>query len=112
MVVFAYMLDTARVNSSTIYALNKRLDPIKQKSFEYGFDVVMGLVKPHIALRNHASLSTTIKYKIKLITGNDDQNCQPAAENNGPAFGEIRKRCTLCQKRYFRNELFSKEERV
>ena len=98
MVVFAYMLDTARVNSSTIYALNKRLDPIKQKSFEYGFDVVMGLVKPHIALRNHASLSTTIKYKIKLITGNDDQNCQPAAENNGPAFGEIRKRCTLCQK--------------
>ena len=34
LVMFAYMLDTARVNSSTIFALNQGKDLIKGKSFE------------------------------------------------------------------------------
>ena len=32
--MFAYMLDTARVKSSTIFGLNQGKDPIKGKSFE------------------------------------------------------------------------------
>ena len=35
LVMFAYMLDTARVNSLTIFALNQGKDPIKKKSFKY-----------------------------------------------------------------------------
>ena len=34
LVMFAYMLDTARVNSSTIFALNQGKDLINGKSFE------------------------------------------------------------------------------
>ena len=96
MVVFSYMLDTARVNSSTIYALNTNVSPLKQKSFDYGFDLVMQLVKPHIAQRNQTSLSTVIKQKIALIMGPNAGNDQLDTDD-GPAFGESRRRCTLCQ---------------
>jgi len=46
------MLDTARVNSSTIFALNQGKDPIKEKSFEYTYHLVMELVKLTIEMRN------------------------------------------------------------
>ena len=97
MVALAYMIDTARVNSSTIYALNKNIDPVKEKSFEYGFELVMQLVKPHIARRNQTCLPMVAKQKIRLIIGDNGQNDQPDADD-GPAFGESRRRCTLCQK--------------
>ena len=47
-----YMLDTARVNSSTIFALNQGKDPIEERSFEYTYQLVMELVKPTIEIRN------------------------------------------------------------
>ena len=45
LVMFAYMLDTARVNSWTIFALNQGKDLIMEKSFEYTYQFVMELVK-------------------------------------------------------------------
>ena len=33
--VFSYVIDMARVNSSTTFALQKKYDPCKQDSFEY-----------------------------------------------------------------------------
>jgi hypothetical protein len=96
-VALAYMIDTARVNSSTIYALNKNIDPVKQKYFEYGYEMVMQLVKPHIARRNQVCLPMVVKEKILLIIGDNGQNDQPDADD-GPKFGESRRRCTLCQK--------------
>ena len=48
--------DMSRVNSSTIYALNMNVDPVKQKSFEHGLELVMQLVKPHIAMRNQTKI--------------------------------------------------------
>jgi hypothetical protein len=97
MVALAYMIDMACVTSSTIYALNKNVDPVKQKSFEHGFELVMQLVKPHIARRNQTCLPMVVKQKIQLIISDNGQNDQPDADD-GPAFGESRRRCTLCQK--------------
>ena len=37
LVIFAYMLDTARANSLTIYALNQGKDPINEKSCKYTY---------------------------------------------------------------------------
>ena len=37
--MFAHMHDTARVNSSTIFALNQGKDPIKEKSSEYTYNL-------------------------------------------------------------------------
>jgi hypothetical protein len=43
------------------------------------------------------NLSKVIKQKIRIIIGDNGQNDQLDADD-GPAFGESRRRCTLCQK--------------
>jgi len=43
MTSFAYVLDTCRVNASTILALNNAKDPRMQASFDFGMDLVMAL---------------------------------------------------------------------
>ena len=99
LVMFACMLDTARVNSSTIFALNQGKDPIKEKSFECTYQLVMELVKPTIEMRNQVFLSSKIKLKIAVL---DRPVPQPAPHrNDGPALGATRKRSTtkcMCQK--------------
>ena len=64
--MFAYILDTARVNSSTTFALNQGKDPIQEKSFEYTYQLVMDLVKPTIEIRNQIFLASKIKQEIAL----------------------------------------------
>ena len=39
MAAFSYVLDTCRVNASTVFALNKGQDPRKQKSFNFVLDL-------------------------------------------------------------------------
>lgn len=95
-VMFAYMMDTARVNSSTIFAMNESTDPKKLKSFEYAFDLVMGLVTPTIERRNQTAMLAATKAKIALCLGNNAPNPGPRT-NHGPAIAQQRKRCTLCQ---------------
>ena len=57
----------------------------------------MKLVKPTIEMRNQVFLASKIKQKIALVL-----NClvpQPKLHwNDGPALGDTRKRCTMCQK--------------
>ena len=47
----SYVLDTCRVNASTIYAMNNNLQPRNIKSVDFGFELVMSLIRPHIPLR-------------------------------------------------------------
>ena len=44
---FLYVLDTCRVNASTIYAMNNDLQPQNTKCVNFGFKLVMSLVRPH-----------------------------------------------------------------
>ena len=46
-----FMLDVARTNSQTIFALNQNLDPRKIDSFEYGWSLALKLVMPHMTER-------------------------------------------------------------
>ena len=39
--VFSYVIDMARVNSSTTFALQKKYDPCKQDSFEYCYTLLI-----------------------------------------------------------------------
>ena len=41
--VFSYVLDTCRVNASTIYAMNNDLQPRNIKSVDFGFKLTMSL---------------------------------------------------------------------
>ena len=91
------MLDTARVNSSTIVALNQGEDPIKEKYFECTNQLVMELVKITIEMRNQVFLASNIKPKIALVL--DRPVPQPELhQSDGPALGYTPKRCTMCQK--------------
>ena len=75
-------------------SLHETLHPMRN---QYGFELVMQFVKPHIARRNQTCLPIVIKQKIRIIIGDNGQNDQPDADD-GPVFGESRRRCTLCQK--------------
>ena len=48
---FSYVLDMARVNSSTVFAMNNSVDPTKQDSFSYLEKLVRQMVEPHIRKR-------------------------------------------------------------
>ena len=65
--MFAYVVDTARVNSLTIFTLNQGKDPIKEKSFKCTHQLVVKLVKPTIEMRNQVFLASKIKQKIALV---------------------------------------------
>ena len=45
---FSYVLDTCRVNASMIYAMNNDLQPQNIKSVDFGFELAMSLIRPHI----------------------------------------------------------------
>ena len=94
LVMFAYAVDTARVNSLTIFTLNQGKDPIKEKSFKCTHQLVVKLVKPTIEMRNQVFLASKIKQKIALVL--DRPLLQPELyQNDGPAFGATRKRCNM-----------------
>ena len=97
LVMFAYMLDTARVNSSTIFPLNQGKDPIKEKSFEYTYQLVMKLVKPTTEMWNQVFLASKIKQKIALVLDRLVPQPEPH-RNDGFALGGTLKGCTMCQK--------------
>ena len=59
--VFSYVIDMARVNSSTTFALQKKYDPCKQDSFEYCYILLYQLVKPFIRSRSLNGLTTLVR---------------------------------------------------
>ena len=80
------MLDIARVNSSTIFALNQGKDPIKEKSFEYTYQIVMELVEPTIDMWDKVFLTSKIKQKNSLVLDRPVPHPEPH-RNDGPALG-------------------------
>ena len=69
MVTFSYLLDTIRVNSSTVLALNKKVDPKKVVSFENGYLLAKQLVMPQILRRNRNGSNVSVLKKIELMIG-------------------------------------------
>ena len=60
MVVLAYLLDTIRVNSATLYALNNKKDPTKQNAVKHGYYIAEQLVLLHIQRRNRVDLNSIV----------------------------------------------------
>lgn len=101
MVAFFYLLDTCRVNSSTVYCMNQKTDPRKQNSFEYGWKLSMELVLPHIGARPINGLTSVVRQKISFILGPPEPEKESSKEQNlEPATlldkSEIRRRCAEC----------------
>ena len=89
LVVFAYLLDTIQKNSTTLYALNRNMDPKKQSSFEFGYSLAEQLILPQIRRRNKNGLKSNVIKKIEIVTGELKAN----VENPEPSKPG---RCRIC----------------
>ena len=96
MVAFSYILDTARVNASTILAMNRNQDPKQVKSFQFGFDLAEQLLKPYIECRNLNGINSLVKKKIELVLGKSLAPVNCPRNIPGPSKSEKKARCYLC----------------
>ena len=96
MVAFSYILDTARVNASTILAINRNQDPKQVKSFHFGFDLAELLLKPYIECRNLNGINSLVKKKIELVLGKSLAPVNSPRNIPGPSKSEKKARCYLC----------------
>ena len=94
--LFSYILDTMRVNTQTIFSLNKGDDPRKTNSFEFCWELVLALVKPHFTSRreNNAGLSNSVSKKMNLILNESE----PVIENEEQVniLSNSKSRCYTC----------------
>ena len=85
MSAFSYVLDTARINAQTIFSLNNDINPRKSNSLEFGWQLAMSLVKPHIMRRKKETLSKLTINKINCILLKEEEDIEdqnePAEEN-------------------------------
>ena len=97
----AYILDIGRVNAATVLALSRGSDPRKVNSYNFGMDLALRLIRPHVQQRPLTGLQTSILYKIDLLLNDGVFNLpqQDALSSNNtqyPQKSENRKRCRAC----------------
>ena len=116
MVAFSYLLDTIRINSSTVLALNKKVDPKKVVSFDNGYLLAKQLVMPQILRRNCNGLNVSVLKKIELVIGVEEEprveeqlsagRCKMSLDNikgrdnykkNKDSIGRIKTKCSKCK---------------
>ena len=99
---FSYILDTARVNAGTLFALNQNKNPLQQDSFEFGMKIVYSLVKPFISQRNLLRVSPVVKKKVEMFIGVTDEIVRPDVA--GPSRADKRARCDTCKRNLKKGE--------
>ena len=91
MVEFSYLLDTIRVNTCTILALNQKKKPKKEKAFDFGHALAEQLAMSQIRRRSKNRPTSNVISKIQIVTSNKgkDNSCSNDPPNE-PA------RCKIC----------------
>ena len=90
----SYVLDMARVNATTIFAMNKGNDPKKQNAFSFLEKLVKQMVEPHIRNRNINGLGWIVKEKMQLFL----MDKTVGIEKRRTEFNEKGERCHVCIK--------------
>ena len=65
----SYVLDTCRVNASTLLAMNFGQSPRAQDSFQFGWNLAMALIVPFVQARQLNGLGVSVQWKISMILG-------------------------------------------
>ncbi|KAF0287262.1 PiggyBac transposable element-derived protein 2 [Amphibalanus amphitrite] len=95
MAALAYILDTCRVNAGTVMSLNAGQKPRLLVSADFGWELVMQLVEPHVRRRSHQGLSKHVQAKINLLLHSEEP--EPTTSAVPPGSGRIApRRCDLC----------------
>ena len=77
---FSYILDNSRINASTILALNKKDDPRKVNSLDFGWELVQKLTTPFIENRSLNGLSSMVQQKTCVILKRKITSRNPSVE--------------------------------
>ena len=94
---FSYVLDTCRVNASTIYAMNNDLQPRNIKSVDFGFELAMSLIRPHIEQRSLIGINSSVVRKIEIVLGKKISSKHVKTSSGFfPHQSEKRRRCDAC----------------
>ena len=93
--IFIDILDNSRRNASTVLALNKKDDPQKVNSLDFGWELVQNLTTPFIENRSLNGLSSMVQQKMCVILKGKITSRNPSAELF-PAKNKQRKKCILC----------------
>ena len=93
-VVFFYLLDTIRVNASTVFALATKKSPTKINSFDFGVELADSLIRPYLTERSQNGLQSVIQAKMILYTG----ETVPSRGNEAPhpRISSTKGRCRSC----------------
>ena len=65
----SYVLKTCQVNACTIYAMNNDLQPRNIKSVDFGFELAMSWICPHIEQRGLIGINSSVVRKIEIVLG-------------------------------------------
>ena len=57
------------MNASTIYAMNNDQKPRNIKSVDFGFNLAMSLIHPHIAQPTLIGIKSSVVRKIEIVLG-------------------------------------------
>ena len=97
MTAFAYVLDTCRVNASTVIALNQSIEPRNTNSFDFGITLVLQLVRPFVALRSKWGLSKGIQDKIQITLSEPREESYDSSQLCAfPVQSTKQRRCEVC----------------
>lgn len=93
LVAFYYLLDTCRINSSTLAAMNEGMNPRLKDSFEFGWGLAEDLTRPFIQQRPVRGLTSPVMKKRRTIL--QEPEPRPEVVVAHAAEGE-RQRCRVC----------------
>ena len=93
---FLLFVGYLRVNTSTVYVLANNLAPTKVNSFDFGVQLADALIKPYVSVRSISGLTSNIRSKMILYTGENSQQAQ--GSRNDTTYERMSKkgRCRLC----------------
>ena len=95
--VFSYVLDTSRINASTVWSISNNENPRKIDSIGFGWELVKSLVVPYVNQKSVDGLSRSIQNKISLVVGKRvDRGEVKDLRNKIPPKSPKRKCCRLC----------------
>ena len=96
--VFSYVLDTSRINASTVWSMNNNENPRKIDSIGFGWELVKSLVVPYVNQRSVNGLSRSIQNKMSLVVVGKqvDRHEGKDLSNKIPPKIPKRQRCRLC----------------
>ena len=69
MVALSYMLDTATVNTKTVWYAQSYLDISSTSSYDFCWNLEKALLLPHVQQRSLNGLASSVQLKIKMFLG-------------------------------------------